>query len=79
MPTLHLLSIGQEMENLKISVCINLLNIVQEKGQQREICVYITLADHWPGKGAAARGLCLHLFSIGQEKVQKLEVCVYTC
>ncbi len=39
----------------------------QGKGQPK-IFVYITLAEHWPGKGAAARGL--YLLSLGKLEEQ---------
>jgi hypothetical protein len=65
---------GQEKgQQLKISVYINLLNIDQEK-RQLNINVHITLAEHWPEKGTAGRGL--YLLSLSQEKGQQLEVCV---
>ncbi len=39
-------------------LCLHMLSIGQEK-EQLEVCVYCTLAEHRPGKGAA-KDLCLH-------------------
>jgi hypothetical protein len=52
-------AVGQKGRNQLRSVStLHLVIIGQEKGQLK-ICLYITLADHWPGK-RAAKDMSLH-------------------